>query len=427
MERGKVTLEGIAPVEGNATHRPSASVNGPCDGLRDRRCQGGQESAARRKCPKRAIFSLQDGGGTGGNIGANPLRGSQRLTNDRKETFYRQPFQNQTLCHDLSSSASTSKLWEKGKARKRDRATSSLCVSNSCHLAVFNDSVGSVSKSSIELNPIPITVNRTFYDLFEDPEDCFLAVFDRALEEFAEVVVPAYEGEREWAARIRAGLGALLAFLDREPELRRLVFIEALGVGPRVLARRAEVLRVLEHAVDGGRVGLKASRELPALTAEGVVGAAFGLIHARVVLSVQPQSGSLTSLLNPLMATIVLPYRGRAAAERELSRPAAKSAVPAAASSRRAVGMPARAFRPTLRTHKVLAAVEEQPGANNRQVGVVAGVSDQGQMSRLLARLEGLGLLENRGTRELGAPYAWHLTPRGVEALRAGESAGSAA
>ena len=271
--------------------------------------------------------------------------------------------------------------------------------------------------------------SRTFYDLFVDPEDCFLAVFDRALDEFAAVVVPAWEGEREWVARIRAGLGALLGFLDREPELRRLVFVEALGVGPRVLARRAEVLRVLEHAVDGGRAGLKASRELPALTAEGVVGAAFGLIHARLV---QPQPGSLTSLLNPLMATIVLPYRGRAAAERELARPVPKSTVGSArrnggGSPRRAGILPARAFRPTLRTHKVLAAVAERPGANNRQVGVAAGVSDQGQMSRLLARLEGLGLLQNRGTRELGAPYAWHLTPRGEESLRAGESSEQAA
>ncbi|HEY5344334.1 MAG TPA: hypothetical protein VIJ66_11840 [Solirubrobacteraceae bacterium] len=91
------------------------------------------------------------------------------------------------------------------------------------------------------------------------------------------------------------------------------------------------------------------------------------------------------------------------------------------------MSMPARAFRPTLRTHKVLAAVAERPGANNRQVGVAAGVSDQGQMSRLLARLGGLGLLENRGTRELGAPYEWHLTVRGEESLRAGESAGSTA
>ena len=53
-----------------------------------------------------------------------------------------------------------------------------------------------------------------------------------------------------------------------------------------------------------------------------------------------------------------------------------------------------------------------------------ADIDDQGQISRLLARLEGLGLLENRGTRELGAPYAWHLTPRGEEALRVGKSAG---
>ena len=81
------------------------------------------------------------------------------------------------------------------------------------------------------------------------------------------------------------------------------------------------------------------------------------------------------------------------------------------------VGVPARAFRPTLRTHKVLAAVAERPGANNRQVGVTAGVSDQGQMSRLLARLEGLGLLRNTGGQTLGAPYAWHLTPRGEEVL----------
>ena len=55
-------------------------------------------------------------------------------------------------------------------------------------------------------------------------------------------VVAAWEGEREWAARVRAALGALLQILDEEPALRTLVFVEALGAGPRVLARRAEVL-----------------------------------------------------------------------------------------------------------------------------------------------------------------------------------------
>ena len=263
--------------------------------------------------------------------------------------------------------------------------------------------------------------SKTFYDLFADPEDCFLATFDQALEEFAAVVVPAYEGEKEWVARIRAGLAALLGFLDREPALRRIVFVEALSAGPRVLARRAEVLAVFQGAVDEGRAGNKArpgraGHLLPPLTAEGVVGAAFGLIHARLI---QPRPEPLTALLNPLMATIVLPYRGRAAAARELARAAPEPVVPAASPSRRAVGSLASDFRPTFRTHLVLTAVAERPGANNREVARAAGVSDQGQISRLMSRLETAGLLVNTGGDTQGFPRAWRLTPRGEQILHA--------
>ena len=69
-----------------------------------------------------------------------------------------------------------------------------------------------------------------------DREDCFLAAFDHAVEELAAVVLPAWEGEGGGMRVIRAGLGALLGFLEREPALRRLVFVEALGAGSRVLA-----------------------------------------------------------------------------------------------------------------------------------------------------------------------------------------------
>src|ERR1017187_6082358 len=71
--------------------------------------------------------------------------------------------------------------------------------------------------------------NKTFYDLFEDREDCFLAAFDHAADRLAMVVLPAWEGESEWSERVRAALGALLGFLDDEPALCRLVFVEALG------------------------------------------------------------------------------------------------------------------------------------------------------------------------------------------------------
>ena len=56
---------------------------------------------------------------------------------------------------------------------------------------------------------------------------------------------------------------------------------------------------------------------------------------------------------------------------------------------------------------------------SNVDISKAAGVRDQGQISRLLRRLEGHGLLENTGGATAGVPNAWHLTPRGEEVLRA--------
>jgi AcrR family transcriptional regulator/DNA-binding MarR family transcriptional regulator len=262
--------------------------------------------------------------------------------------------------------------------------------------------------------------NKTFYDLFSDREDCFLAAFELAVDSLATVVVAAWVGEREWTARVRAALGALLGVLDDEPALRALVFVEALGAGPRILARRAEVLERVAAAVDEGRAGAKAGRELPPLTAEGIVGAAFGVIYARLI---QDDSESLVGLLNALMATIVLPYRGHAAAARELARrtPAHTGVRGRGGKSIAPVGSLATPvdFRLTVRTHMVLATVAElsERGSDpsNRQISDAAGIRDQGQISKLLARLEGHGLLENTGGQTAGIPNAWHLTPRGEE------------
>jgi AcrR family transcriptional regulator len=48
--------------------------------------------------------------------------------------------------------------------------------------------------------------SKTFYDLFADGEDCFLAVFDRAVEDLAAVVGPVWAGGGEWVARVRGSL-----------------------------------------------------------------------------------------------------------------------------------------------------------------------------------------------------------------------------
>jgi AcrR family transcriptional regulator/DNA-binding MarR family transcriptional regulator len=277
--------------------------------------------------------------------------------------------------------------------------------------------------------------SKTFYDLFTDREDCFLAAFDHAVDELVTVARGACEGESDWAARIRAGLGALLAFLDGEPELCRLVFVEALGAGPRVLERRARVLKQLESVIDEGRTGVKEAAELPSLTAEGVVSATFGVIHAR--LSQQQSPEPLTGLLNSLMGMIVLPYRGRKAAAQELAHPVSKAGPRALPAERLHLLRPADKSRfsgpagrtsgsragLTVRTYAVLAAVSEHPGVSNREVSDLVRVSDQGQISRLMARLAEQGLLENAGGHIQGVAKAWRLTARGEELVHANRPA----
>jgi DNA-binding MarR family transcriptional regulator len=71
-------------------------------------------------------------------------------------------------------------------------------------------------------------------------------------------------------------------------------------------------------------------------------------------------------------------------------------------------------MRLTYRTARVLQAAGEHPGASNRVIGEHAEVYDQGQISKLLARLEGLGLLANTGAGHTrGERNAWSLTTLG--------------
>jgi len=117
------------------------------------------------------------------------------------------------------------------------------------------------------------------------------------------------------------------------------------------------------------------------------------------------------------MSMIVLPYLGPAAARKELARPEPKPRTVA----RTSAGDPLRevGMRLTYRTACVLMSVAS-PGASNRDIGLGAGMDDQGQISKLLARLQRLGLIENtRAPRARGAPNAWGLTERGWSVQRA--------
>ena len=293
---------------------------------------------------------------------------------------------------------------------------------------------------------------RTFYEQFVDREDCFLAAFDYAIERIAAVVVPAYREPPKWHERVRAGLVQLLWFLEREPNVARLVVVEALGAGPRALERRRQGIAQIVAVLDSEGREAKAGEGPSPLTGEGVVGGVLSLIHARLApgatlthrggsdpahpdgSSGLGEVGLPVGALNPLVSMIVSPYLGPAAARRELGRPTPVSLDGASGidCARSGSGDPLRELdmRLTYRTVRVLLAIDElaEPGVHpsNRRVADAAGISDQGQVSKLLARLRQLGLIENVvEPRVKGEPNGWMLTERGHE-VRAAVSVSAA-
>ncbi len=285
---------------------------------------------------------------------------------------------------------------------------------------------------------------RAFYELYADREECLLDAFEWGLRLAGAEMYAAYSRASRWQDGVRAALGALLALLDREPALARLCIVYALGAGEEVLRRRVQALEVLCEYIDRGRLQAACRTEPPEMAAEGVVGAVLAVLHTRLLGGMRPlgrdtqSSGTqlpsppLSQLQGPLMSLILLPYMGAAKASRELGRSARR---PPAAAGKGSVEAPSGQgelggesdgeleMRLTYRTALVLRTIGESPGASNRAVADQAGIVDQGQISRLLSRLEGLGLIANRGGSlsagpSRGAANAWVLTPRGEQVER---------
>jgi AcrR family transcriptional regulator len=250
---------------------------------------------------------------------------------------------------------------------------------------------------------------RTFYELFGDREDCFLVAFEDALERASLYVLERYDADASWLERVRASLIGSLRFLDDERPMGRLLVVGSLGAGHRAIELRQRGIALIISLIDEGRRESKRGAELPPLTAEGIAGGVLSVLHSRLI---DDRTETFVELAGPLMSMVVSPYLGPAAARRELSRPVpcvSGKVVVREPDPLRELGM-----RLTYRTVRVLMAVAATPGGSNRQVADHSDITDQGQISKLLARLHGLGLIENTGAGSVrGAPNSWVLTDRG--------------
>jgi AcrR family transcriptional regulator len=263
---------------------------------------------------------------------------------------------------------------------------------------------------------------RTFYELFDNREACLVALIDAVVERIERDLEAAGLEGLEWRERVRGGLWAILSFLDSEPVLARIWVVHALHGGPATLERRERVLARLVAILDEGRREGPRGAQCTLVTAEGLVGGALGVVYARLRGG---DPGPLTGLLDELMGMIALQYLGPRAARREQQRPAPTPRPAPHHAPKAGWEVSAHAerdpldevnMRLTYRTARVLQCIAELPGASNRVVAEHAGIADPGQISKLLRRLEGLGLVVNTGGgHQSGEPNEWKLTLLGSQ------------
>ncbi len=260
-----------------------------------------------------------------------------------------------------------------------------------------------------------------FHEIFPTFDECYRATYEDGLARLARTVTAAAGRQNGWLERVRSGLVALLGFFDDHTSWARLLVLEAPVGASMTLVCRQQLHDVLACLLDHQPAGSPAGSPLlaPALTGELIIGGVFSVIRTTMLAN---EDAKLVELAPSLMAFIVAPYLGQAAAQAELrGRPVAGGgsvAEPGLARARaisRAGELPIRA---THRTTLVLRAIAQAPYSNNREIAQAAGLADEGQTSKLLARLERQGVIENVGIGAArGEPNAWLLTACGQRAL----------
>jgi AcrR family transcriptional regulator len=160
---------------------------------------------------------------------------------------------------------------------------------------------------------------KTFYELFDSKEDCFLAAYDLLLGKFlgrAEAGFGESAGA-SWAERIEVGLRALLTHLAAHPDEARFAIVEVFAAGPKALIRRDAALRQFTGFIEVGRS--ESTVDLPGSTALTIVGGINELIYSEIL---HGAAARLPGRLPDLVFLIVLPFLGpeRAGGARDRAR-----------------------------------------------------------------------------------------------------------
>jgi AcrR family transcriptional regulator len=149
-----------------------------------------------------------------------------------------------------------------------------------------------------------------FHRQFASKEACYLAVLDEIVSEAREAVRRSIEHAGSWPEAVHRAMAELVGYLVTHEALLRIAFVDVFEVGPAMIAR---MTRSIEAVTDLLAAEGPPPRRGPAVAAEAVTGAVWGIISSHVSGG---RLSRLPALVDHLTFIVLAPYLGpRAAVE----------------------------------------------------------------------------------------------------------------
>ena len=151
----------------------------------------------------------------------------------------------------------------------------------------------------------------TFYELFHDKEDCFVATMDDWIRMLAAAIQPVVYAERDgrgWPGKLRDVIAALLDFIAEKPEHATAAIVEALAAGDRAYERYSAAAHLLVSQLDQGRAFMQEGPSPPSGTARAIVGGGESLIVAELG---NGRADRVPELLSDILYFALTPYVGQ--------------------------------------------------------------------------------------------------------------------
>lgn len=154
----------------------------------------------------------------------------------------------------------------------------------------------------------------TFYELFRDKEDCFMAAANWLLGDLMTVTTGAYSPDKPLVHVVRdAATGIVNLFADR-PAFAQLAFVEYRTATPRALQLYQSGVRVILSLLDQLRADATTDAALPSSAARGAIGGAEAILRREVAAG---RAAQLKSVLPQILYSCLVPFLGQDEALRQ--------------------------------------------------------------------------------------------------------------